>query len=80
MAVKGSPLNIEFVGPIVEEGSGMCQHNDAGADAGRWVSRAHINPDHLKISSPHWWWLHTHVSSLLVTSRAVPLLQRWHRD
>jgi hypothetical protein len=40
--------------------------NNYAYSDGRWVSTQHLNPVHLKPTSPHFWWLQQHVRSPLL--------------
>ncbi|GAA6008147.1 hypothetical protein JCM10207_007045 [Rhodosporidiobolus poonsookiae] len=58
MVVRDSPLPLIVTGQPQHEPSELCHPNEVNHGLeGRWLSKAHVNPEHLAIESPHFSWL-----------------------
>lgn len=70
--MTGTPATITVGGPAAIDGTRECTLEDDMAD-GRWISRKHLNPEHLDVESPLYTWVQSHVSSC-VTERLASVL------
>ncbi|GAA6060576.1 hypothetical protein JCM10212_006811 [Sporobolomyces blumeae] len=64
LGVGGTPYYMTVKGDGEKESSEICQPSQAFTEPGRWVSKAHVNPNHLSIQSPHYDWLSTQLEPI----------------
>ncbi|GAA5948937.1 hypothetical protein JCM3765_003958 [Sporobolomyces pararoseus] len=63
LAVDGTPATITVDGPPPVDATRACTLEDDLTD-GRWISRKHINPEHLERNSPLYNWVESHLDPL----------------
>ncbi|GAA5990365.1 hypothetical protein JCM5350_006895 [Sporobolomyces pararoseus] len=63
LAVDSTPASITIEGPAPVDATRACTLEDDLTE-GRWISRKHINPEHLEESSPLHNWIESHLNPL----------------